>query len=112
MQLQKQSSSIKALLQTRLRGPPSPLNTTINHILKACQVGMLSAANLEKEVSDLHAANEKQKQKRTRSRRQISHEGGLSVSEAHEQTEAPIEASIAPAPCYNPALLVCHLFSS
>ena len=69
----------------------------INHILKACQVGMQSAAILEKEVSDLHAANEKQKQKQTWSRRQIPHEGGLSVSEAHEQTEAPIQAPIAPA---------------
>jgi hypothetical protein len=43
---------------------------------------MQSAAFLEKEVSDLRAANEKQKQKRTRSRRQIPSTEGLSVLEA------------------------------
>lgn len=96
MQLQKQSSSIKALLRTRSRSPPSPLNTAINQILKACQIGMQSAAILEKEVSELRALNVKQKQKRTRSRRQIPHEGGLLVQEAVELIEAPIEAPIAP----------------
>lgn len=98
MQLQKQSLSIKALLRTRSRSPPSPLNTAINQILKACQIGMQSAAILEKEVSDLRAANIKQKQKRTRSKRQIPYEGGLLVREAVELIEAPIEAPIAPAP--------------
>ena len=98
VQLQKQSSSIKALLCTRSRSPPSPLNTAINQILKACQNGMQTAAILEKEVSNLRTANEKQKQKRTRSKRQIPHEGGLSVSEASELIEAPVGALIAPAP--------------
>ena len=98
MQLQKQSSSIKALLRTRSRSPPSPLNTAINQILKACQIGMQSAAILEKEVSELRALNVKQKQKRTRSKRQIPHDGGLLVEEAVELIEAPIEVPIAPAP--------------
>ena len=77
VQLQKQPSSIKALLRTRSRSPPSPLNTAINQILNASQNGMQTAAILEKEVSNLRTANEKQKQKRTRSKRQIPHEGGL-----------------------------------
>ena len=50
----------------------------------------------EKENKDLRAANEKQKQKRTRSRRQIALEEGLSVSEARELIEASIEAQTAP----------------
>ena len=50
----------------------------------------------EKENKDLQAANEKQKQKRTRSRRQIAYEEGLSVSEAHGLIEASIEAQTAP----------------
>ena len=82
IQLQKQASSIKALLRIRSRSPPSPLNSAINQVLKACQITMQSAALLEREVSDLRAANEKQKQKRTRSRRQIPAEEGLSVQEA------------------------------
>jgi hypothetical protein len=35
IQLQKQASLIKALLRTRLRSPPSPLNSAINQVLKA-----------------------------------------------------------------------------
>ena len=50
----------------------------------------------EKENKDLQAANEKQKQKQTRSRRQIAHEEGLLVSEAHELIGASIEAQMAP----------------
>ena len=36
IQLQKQASSIKALLRTRSRSPLSPLNSAINQVLKAC----------------------------------------------------------------------------
>ena len=97
MQLQKKSSSVKTLLHMRSRSLPSPLNTAINHILKACQVSMQSASIHEREISTLCASNEKQKQKQTHTRRLVPHEGGLSASEAHEQTEAPIEAPIAPA---------------
>jgi hypothetical protein len=97
VQLQKQASSIKALLKERSKSLPSPLNSAINQVLKACQITIQSAAILEKEVSDLHAENEKKKRKKTRSTRQISREQGLSVSEALEliQAEEPvIEAPI------------------
>ena len=56
---------------------------------------MQSAAFLEKEVSDLRAANEKQKQKRTRSTRTIVHEGDLSVQEVRELRSEPFEAQVA-----------------
>ncbi|CDM26465.1 Probable transposable element [Penicillium roqueforti FM164] len=97
-QLLKQASSIKALLRTRSRSPPSPLNSAINQVLKACQVTMQSAAFLEKEVSDLRAANEKQKQKRTRSRKQIPSTEGLSVLEASILIVQPEEAIEPPPP--------------
>jgi len=48
MQLQKEASSIKALLKQRSKSPPSPLNSAINQVLKSCQVKMQSAAFLEK----------------------------------------------------------------
>ncbi|OQE11327.1 hypothetical protein PENFLA_c072G04132 [Penicillium flavigenum] len=95
VQLQKQASSIKALLRTRSRSPPSPLNSAINQVLKACQITMQSAALLEKEVSDLRAENEKKKQKRTRSTRTIVHEGDLSVQEVRELRSEPFEAQVA-----------------
>ena len=98
VQLQKQASSIKALLRTRSRSPPSPLNSAINQVLKACQITMQSAAFLEKEVGDLRAANEKQKQKRARSRRQIPAEEGLSVQEASQLITELVEANEAPPP--------------
>ena len=49
------------MLMFRAVTPPSPLNNAINRILKACQIGIRSAAILEKEVRDLHALNVKQK---------------------------------------------------
>ena len=98
LQLQKQASSIKALLRTRSRSPPSPLNSAINQVLKACQITMQSAALLEKEVSDLRAENEKKKQKRSRSKRQIPAEEGLSVEEASQLVAELVEASEAPPP--------------
>ena len=98
MQLQKQASSIKALLRTRSRSPPSPLNSAINQVLKACQITMQSAALLENEVSDLRAENEKKKQKRARSRKQLHAEEGLSVQEASALIMQPVEAIEAPSP--------------
>ncbi|OQD81867.1 hypothetical protein PENSOL_c202G06029, partial [Penicillium solitum] len=55
---------------------------------------MQSAAFLEKEVGDLRAANEKQKQKRTRSTRTIVHEGDLSVQEVRELRAEPFETQV------------------
>jgi hypothetical protein len=98
VQLQKQASSIKALLKQRSKSPPSPLNSAINQVLKACQITMQSAALLEKEVSELRAENETKKRKRTRSRRQIASDEGISVLEASALTMQPEQAIIAPIP--------------
>ena len=57
---------------------------------------MQSAVLLEKEVSDLRAENEKKKQKRTRSKRQIPAAEGLSVQEASEMIAGLVEASEIP----------------
>lgn len=59
---------------------------------------MQLAAFLEKEVADLRAANEKQKQKRTRSRKKIPSSEGLSVSEALALIIPPEEAIKPPPP--------------
>lgn len=59
---------------------------------------MQSAAFLKKEVSDLRAENEKKKQKRTRSRRYIPSEEGLSILEASILVIQSEEASEAPPP--------------
>src|SRR5699024_5721480 len=98
MQLQQQSSSIKALLRMRSASSQSPLNTVINQILKACQIGMQSAAIFEEGVSESRAFNVKKSQKRTWSKIKILHKGGILVQEAAEIIEALNEGPIAPAP--------------
>src|SRR5699024_8865633 len=84
IQLQRQANSIKALLKRRSRSPPSPLKQQINQVLKACEIQMHSTALLEVEARKLHAAHEKQKQKRRRSNRQILNEGGMTVQESQQ----------------------------
>ena len=98
IQLQRQASSIKALLKQRSRSPPSPLKQQINQVLKACEIQMHSTALLEVEARKLHAAHEKQKQKRRRSNRQILNEGGMTVQESQQILQLPIEAIEAPRP--------------
>jgi hypothetical protein len=59
---------------------------------------MQSTALLEKEVSELRAENEKKKQRRTRSIRQILAEEGLSVLEASTLIAQPEQAGLALVP--------------
>ncbi|OQE00361.1 hypothetical protein PENVUL_c053G04969, partial [Penicillium vulpinum] len=79
------------------RSPPSPLDRALNQLVKGFRLTIQGTILLAKENKELRAANEKQKQKRTRSRRQIPTEEGLSVQEAsalimqqQEATEAPL----------------------
>jgi hypothetical protein len=94
IQLQKQASSLKALLKRRSRSPPSPSKTTLDRIIKGCYLSMHNAALLAQENANLRAMNEKKRQKRTRSNRQIPREEGLTVDEASQiiqQPNQPIE---------------------
>jgi hypothetical protein len=75
-QLHRQASSIKALLKQRSHSPPSPTNIALNQLIKGCQLALHSGTILAKD--------EKQKQKRARSNRQIAREQGLSVQEGRE----------------------------
>ena len=97
-ELRRQASSIKALLRTRSRSPPSPSDRALNQLVKGFRLTMQGAILLAKENKDLRAANEKQKQKRTRSRRQIPTEEGLSVQEASQLITEPVESIEAPPP--------------
>ena len=66
-ELRRQASSIKALLRTRSRSPPSPSDRVLNQLVKGFRLSMQGAILLAKENKELRAANKKQKQKRTRS---------------------------------------------
>ena len=94
-QLARQASSIKTLLGRRTNSPESPTNAMFNQVIKSCEIVWHHNGILAKENSDLHAANEKQKQKRSRSKRQITREEGLTIQEGRglvAQSEQPAEA--------------------
>lgn len=96
-QLQKQASSIKKLLKQRSRSPPSPVNSAIDQVLKACQITMQNTAFLARENELLRAANTRIKQKRARSKRQIAHTEAISAAELRELAQrapATLEAHI------------------
>ncbi|KAJ5267742.1 hypothetical protein N7478_010550 [Penicillium angulare] len=82
-QLHRQASSIKKLLNQLSKSPQSPSNRALNQLIKGCEITMQNAKILAQENHDLRAANEKQKQKRTRSRQ---HEG-LYIAELEQLTQ-------------------------
>lgn len=96
-QLHQQASSIRTLFKKRSQGPLSPTDHVLNQLVKGCQLMIQSTTSLAKERNKLRAANKKPKQKRIRYERQIPCNDDLSVPEAHELIDAPIEALIAPA---------------
>jgi hypothetical protein len=96
-QVRRQGSSIKTLLRTGSRSPPSPSDRALNQLIKGCQRSMQTAIILAEENKGLRAENEKKKQKRTRSRRQMPSTEGLSVFEASALTMQSQQA-IEPAP--------------
>jgi hypothetical protein len=90
VQLYKQSSMLKGLLDRRSQ-TPTPL---IDQIVKGCAMVMHSATLLSQENANLRAANEKKRQKRQRSTRQIPCEEGLTVEEGQKlakQLNQPVE---------------------
>ena len=80
-QLYRQASSIKALYNRNSNSPPS---RALNQLIKGSQLAMQAGAILAQESKDLHAVNEKKKQKRARSKRQIAYQGGLSAEDAQQ----------------------------
>jgi hypothetical protein len=91
IQLEKQAKMMKDLIDRRSKSPPSPLKLVVDQILKGHYKALHHTALLVKENADLRAANEKKRQKRTRSTRQIAHEGGLSIEEGLQLAQQPIQ---------------------
>ncbi|KAJ5655071.1 hypothetical protein N7490_002074 [Penicillium lividum] len=81
IQLQKQASMLKDLLKQRSNSPPSPSKTLLDQIIKGHCLSLHSTALLAQENASLRAANEKKRQKRNRSNRQIPCDSGLTVEE-------------------------------
>jgi len=81
IQLQKQASMLKDLLKQRSNSPPSPSKTMLDQIIKGHCMALHNTALLAQENTDLRAANEKKRQKRNRSNRQIPCDSGMTVEE-------------------------------
>ncbi len=81
-QLQRQASSIKKHLKRGSQSPSTPSKKALQHIINGCEKALYNAAKLAKENHDLRAANEKEKQKRSLSKRQMTSNEGLSIQEA------------------------------
>ncbi|CEJ62228.1 hypothetical protein PMG11_10734 [Penicillium brasilianum] len=93
-QLFKQASLLKDLLDQRSQSPPSPIKTVVDQMIKGGYLALHTAALLSQENANLRIANEKKRQKRQRSTRQIPCEEGLSVEEAIQlvgQLNQPVE---------------------
>ena len=90
-QLQKQAKMMKDLIDRRSKSPPSPLKLVVDQILKGHYRALHHTALLLKENADLRASNEKKRQKRTRSTRRITHEGGLTIEEGLQLAQQPIQ---------------------
>jgi hypothetical protein len=67
------------------------LNIGVDQILKGYEIALYNTALLVKENADLRAANEKKRQKRTRSTRRITYEGGLSMEEGLQLAQQLIQ---------------------
>ena len=92
-QLNRQASSIKALLKKRSRSPPTPTNMAIDQLLKGYQQSLHSNAILLKEIRDLRAKNETKKQKRKKTTQRVAHSEGFTGQEARESMNQVNEAS-------------------
>ncbi|KMP01593.1 hypothetical protein CIRG_01732 [Coccidioides immitis RMSCC 2394] len=96
-QLHRQVDKIKNLMGQGLESSSQGLMEGFYQIIKACEYGMVSATIMKKQYQNIFAANEKEKQKHKRSRRQIQHEGGLTREQAQALIIPPAEVVELPA---------------
>ena len=92
-QLNRQASSIKALLKQRSQSPPTPTNMAIDQLLKGYQLSLQSNAILLKEIRDLRAENETKKQKRKKTTQRVAQTEDFTGQEARESMNQANEAS-------------------
>jgi hypothetical protein len=96
IQLQKQALMLKELLKQQSNSPPTPSKIMLDQIIKGHYISLHNTALLAQENANLRAANEKKRQKRNRSTRQIPCNSGLTVEEGLrlvQQLDQPVEAT-------------------
>jgi hypothetical protein len=92
-QFKRQLTTIKRRISRRTRSSSEVIDEAIIRMSKAYEMTVNDLLLVRKENHDLRAAHEKEKQKRRRSRKQISHELGITREEAQVLIQSQIEAS-------------------
>ncbi|EEA28014.1 conserved hypothetical protein [Talaromyces marneffei ATCC 18224] len=92
-QFVRQTTTIKRRISERTGSPNQVIDQAIMRISKAYEITMNDLVLVRKEMHDLRAANEKEKQKRQKSKKQISIEQGITREEVQALVQGQIEAS-------------------
>jgi hypothetical protein len=88
IRLQKQSNTIKAILKQQTHSPPTPTKQALDQLVRGCQLAMHSAVILARENQELRAANEKQVKNSKKSKKQIPHQGSLTIKKGAQLLQA------------------------
>jgi hypothetical protein len=92
-QFVRQSTTIKRRINERTGSPNQVIDQAIMRMSKAYETSINDLLLVRKENQDLRAAHEKEKQKREKSKKQISIEQGITREEAQALVQSEIEAS-------------------
>jgi hypothetical protein len=83
-QLHKKASSVKTLLNKGSQSPSTPSKRALDELIKGCEIAIYNAAFTLKELNDIRTETQVQKQKKSRSKRQMIPNKGLQVQEARD----------------------------
>ncbi|EED12744.1 transposon, putative [Talaromyces stipitatus ATCC 10500] len=108
-QFKRQMTTTKKRISRHTRSSSEAIGEVFTRASKAYEMSINKLTIAQKELHDLRAAHEKEKQKRQKSKKQISHDHGITREEAHVLVQGQIEASqaVTTAPA-EPELPVSH----
>ncbi|EED11542.1 conserved hypothetical protein [Talaromyces stipitatus ATCC 10500] len=92
-QFKRQMTTTKKRISRHTRSSSEAIGELFTRASKAYEMSINKLTIAQKELHDLRAAHEREKQKRQRSKQQISHEHGITREEAQALVQAQIEAS-------------------
>ena len=82
--MHRKASSVKKLLKNGSRSPTSPSKRALDEFIKGCELAIYNASLLVNENCTLRAAIKNDRQKKGRSKRQMTPTEGLSFQEARD----------------------------
>jgi hypothetical protein len=83
-QVHRKASSVRKLLKKGSRSPCTPSKRALNELIKGCELAIYNASLLARENTNLRTAFEEERQKKKRSKRQLSPADGLAIQEARD----------------------------